>query len=59
MPEIKNIEKLTVECDDCREDSTVCLCESHYDERLKEEYERGRKDGREEADKDNESLIEE
>jgi len=42
----------SIECDNCRADANVCLCQDHYNQKLEEEYERGKKDGREEAEEE-------
>ncbi len=48
------IESYTIEvsCDDCREEASVCLCQSHYGEKLAEEFEEGREAGKAEAEEE-------
>jgi hypothetical protein len=56
MPRITNFRALErileIECDSCREGASVYLCQSHYDMELKEEYDKGFKDGKKEAEEE-------
>ena len=56
MPETRNLEiadySIEVSCDDCREEADVCLCQSHYEEKLAEEFEKGREAGKAEAEEE-------
>lgn len=36
-----------VECDDCRDEATIALCQRHYEDQLREEYDKGYKEGTE------------
>jgi len=49
MPQLKGV---IVECDTCREDAKICLCQSHYDEKIEEAIEYGKQIGRAEAEEE-------